>query len=248
MLVSVITPNYNCAAYIGQTIESVRSQSFQDWELIIVDDGSTDNSVELIKKYIKQDSRIRLYTTPSHSGTPLEPRNLGLRMARGRYIAFLDSDDLWFPGKLQRQLSLFSDEKTAIVFSNYERVNKDGRRNGRIVRSPAAVTYRRLLKSNYIGNLTAVYDTQKTGKLFFEHLYHEDYVLWLTILRRGFIARNTGTVEALYRVRSGSVSSEKRAAAKWQWNIYRRRLNLSAPYSAFLFCFYMINGFLKYIR
>ncbi|MDR0731881.1 MAG: glycosyltransferase, partial [Treponema sp.] len=168
--------------------------------------------------------------------------------ARGRYIAFLDSDDLWLPDKLEKQLALFADEQTAIAFSNYEKITEAGVRNGRVVRSPAAVSYGKLLKSNYIGNLTAMYDTHKTGKLFFEHSRHEDYVLWLSILAKGFTARNTGAVEALYRVRAGSVSARKRDAAKWQWRIYRRHLKLPLPYSVCLFCCYMASGFLKYLR
>jgi glycosyltransferase involved in cell wall biosynthesis len=248
MLVSVITPNYNCASYIGQAVESVLAQSFQDWEMLIVDDCSTDGSDTIAAGYAKKDSRIRLYKTPSHSGSPLVPRNLGLEKAGGRYIAFLDSDDLWLPGKLERQLALFKDEKTAIVFSNYEKVSPGGGRSGRVVRAPATVNYRQLLKGNCIGNLTAIYDTEKTGKVSFRHPCHEDYILWLEILEKGFMAGNTNTMEALYRVRTGSVSAGKSTAAKWQWSIYRRRLKLSVPYSAYLFCFYMAGGFLKYIK
>ncbi|MDR3192647.1 MAG: glycosyltransferase [Treponema sp.] len=121
MLVSIITPNYNCAPYLAQTIESVRAQTVPDWEMIIVDDCSTDNSAAIARDYVQKDRRIRFFQTPSQSGSPREPRNLALRMARGRYIAFLDSDDLWLPGKLENQLALFNSnsENTAIVFSNY---------------------------------------------------------------------------------------------------------------------------------
>jgi glycosyltransferase involved in cell wall biosynthesis len=248
MFVSIITPNYNCAPYIAQAIESVRAQSFPDWELIIADDCSTDGSPGIAAGYAEKDRRIRLFGTPSHSGSPLQPRNLALQMARGRYIAFLDSDDLWLPGKLERQIALLGNRQTAIVFSDYEKISKEGRRNARVIRAPIAVTYRDLLKSNYIGNLTALCDTEKTGRLFFEHPGHEDYALWLGILRRGFTARNTGTVEALYRVRKGSVSAGKGAALKWQWDIYRRQMKLSAPRSACFFCSYLANGVLKYIR
>ena len=173
---------------------------------------------------------------------------MGIGQARGRYIAFLDSDDLWLPGKLETQLARFSGRQTAIVFSNYEKIAEDGARGGRVVRAPAAADYRTLLKSNCIGNLTAVYDTRQTGKRFFEDTRHEDYVLWLSILAAGFAAENTNTVEALYRVRAGSVSAAKREAAKWQWDIYRRRLKLSLPYSAYLFCFYLAGGVWKYLR
>jgi glycosyltransferase involved in cell wall biosynthesis len=248
MLVSVITPNYNCAGYIGQAIESVQSQSFRDWELVIADDCSTDNSAGIIRQYAEKDGRIRFYQTPSHSGSPREPRNLALEKARGRYIAFLDSDDLWLPGKLERQLKLFAEEKAAVVFSNYEKINSAGGRTGRVVRAPETVSYRELLKSNCIGNLTAVYDSEKAGKVFFRHPYHEDYVLWLTILGKGFIAENTNTVEALYRVRPDSISARKGAALKWQWDIYRRQFNLSPLESVYFFGFYLAKGFLKYIR
>jgi glycosyltransferase involved in cell wall biosynthesis len=250
MSVSIITPNYNCAPCLAQAIESVLSQSFRDWEMLVVDDHSTDGSAAIAQGYAQKDRRIRFFQTPSHSGSPLEPRNLALRHARGRYIAFLDSDDLWLPGKLERQLPLFDSGggNTAIVFSDYEKITEDGGRSGRAVRAPGTADYRRLLKSNCIGNLTAVYDAEKTGKIFFEHPGHEDYALWLDILRRGFIARNTGTVEALYRVRAGSVSAGKIAAAKWQWDIYRKRLKLSPLSSLWFFCSYLANGVLKYMR
>jgi glycosyltransferase involved in cell wall biosynthesis len=248
MLVSVIIPNYNCSAFIAQAVESVLSQSFRDWELIIADDRSTDGSAEIARNYAKKDRRIRFLQTPSHSGSPLAPRNLALKYAAGRYIAFLDSDDLWLPRKLEKQIPLFARENTAVVFSDYEKIAENGRRSGRIVRAPPAVNHRRLLKGNCIGNLTAIYDTGKTGKVFFRHPHHEDYVLWLEILEKGFMAENTGTVEALYRVRAGSVSAGKRAAVKWQWDIYRKRLKLSPLSSACFFCSYLVNGVLKYLK
>jgi glycosyltransferase involved in cell wall biosynthesis len=218
--------------------------------MIVVDDCSADGGADIAAGYAAKDRRIRLLRTPSRSGSPLEPRNLALRAAQGRYIAFLDSDDLWLPSKLERQIALFNSaaENTALVFSDYEKIGADGGRKGRVVRAPLTAGYRDLLKGNPIGNLTALWDTGKTGKIMLEHPGHEDYALWLDILKRGFVARNTGTVEALYRVRAFSLSSRKIAAAKWQWDIYRRRLNLSVPRSACLFCCYMVNGALKYLK
>jgi glycosyltransferase involved in cell wall biosynthesis len=250
MLVSVITPCYNSAPYIAQAVESVRAQSFRNWELIIADDCSADGSAAIARLYARKDRRIRFLQTPSHSGSPLRPRNLALEHAAGRYIAFLDSDDIWLPGKLERQLALFGScgENTAVVFSDYEKIREDGGRSGRAVRAPAAADYRRLLKGNCIGNLTAVYDTAKTGKVFFRHPRHEDYVLWLDILGRGFLAENTGTVEALRRVRAGSVSAGKAAAAKWQWDIYRKRLKLPLLSSLYFFCSYLAKGVLKHFK
>jgi glycosyltransferase involved in cell wall biosynthesis len=250
MLVSVITPSFNCAPFLAQAVESVRAQTFPGWEMIIADDCSTDGSAGIAAGYARKDPRIRLFSTPSRSGSPREPRNLALRMARGRYIAFLDSDDLWLPGKLERQLALFGSagENTAIVFSNYEKISEGGARSGRVVRAPPAVSYRGLLKGNCIGNLTALCDSGKAGKVFFRHPRHEDYVLWLEILGKGFVAENTNTVEALYRVRTGSVSAGKGAAAKWQWEIYRKRLKLPPLPSMYFFCSYLVNGVLKYIK
>jgi glycosyltransferase involved in cell wall biosynthesis len=168
-------------------------------------------------------------------------------MAQGRYIAFLDSDDLWLPGKLERQLSHFGDEKTAIVFSDYEKVDPKGRRQGRIVHAPAMVDYRRLLKSNCIGNLTAIYDSEKTGKIFFRHPHREDYVFWLEMLEKGLVARNTNSIEALYRKRIGSWTSRKGRAMRWQWDVYRTWLNLSLSQSIYYFSFYLVKGFLKFV-
>jgi glycosyltransferase involved in cell wall biosynthesis len=170
-----------------------------------------------------------------------------LREAKGSYIAFLDSDDVWLPGKLENQLAAFGDQRTVIVFSNYEKINETGGRSNRVVKSPGTVGYKKLLKSNCIGCLTAVYDTSRVGKVFFEYFHHEDYILWLTILSKGYIAQNTNTVEALYRVRTNSVSSKKGIVFKWQWEIYRRYLHLPLFRSVYYFCFYLINGFLKYI-
>lgn len=241
-------PNYNGGKYIAEAVESVLTQTYQHWELLIIDDCSADNSVEIAERYTKQDGRIKLFGTGTNSGSPAKPRNIGIENARGRYLAFLDSDDMWLPVKLETQLKLFSDSNTAIVFSNYEKIAEDGTRNNRIISAPEKLTFKQMLKSNYIGCLTAAYDTAKTGKQYFEHSHHEDYLLWLTILRGGFTAVNTNTVCALYRARKNSVASNKIETLKWQWNIYRRFLGLSLFKSMYYYWFYAIQAFKKYIR
>jgi glycosyltransferase involved in cell wall biosynthesis len=248
MLVSIITSNYNCSNYISQAIESVRAQTFSDWEMLIIDDCSTDDSIKVISPYLVRDKRIKLLKTPLCSGSPAEPRNLGIRNARGKYIAFLDSDDIWLPKKLENQLKCFDTEKIALVFSNYEKISAEGLRNKRVILAPPSVNYKNLLKSNCIGCLTAIYDVSKAGETVFQHFHHEDYAFWLTILRKGYIARNTGAVEALYRVRTGSVSSKKGAALHWQWDIYRKYLHLSFISSLYYFGFYLVNGLVKYLK
>jgi len=247
-LISIITPCYNSSNYISQTIDSVRSQTHLNWEMIIVDDCSSDDSSLIIKEYSENDQRIKYLKTDKPSGSPVLPRNIGIEHAKGRYIAFLDSDDIWLPNKLEEQVNLFNDEKVAVVFSNYEKINEEGERNQRFVIAPANVDYKQLLKSNVIGNLTGIYDTNKVGKIYCQNLRHEDYVLWLSILKKGYIAKNTNTITALYRVRKSSVSSNKLKILSWQWNILRNIEKLSLPKSIYYYSNYAVKALLKAIK
>jgi glycosyltransferase involved in cell wall biosynthesis len=246
-LVSIITPCYNSAEYIAQTIESVLAQTYRNFEMIIVDDCSVDNSVKIISFYQKIDCRIKLYQTKACSGFPAGPKNMGLEKASGQYIAFLDSDDVWLPEKLEHQIKLFDSKDVAVVFSYYEKISEDGRRSNRIVSAPDIVTYKRLLGGDCIGSLTAMYDTSKTGKVFFPFMRSEDYALWLDILHMGYIARNTGTVEALYRIRKNSVSANKIIASRWTWNVYYQHLRLSFVKSLYYFVIYAVKASLKFL-
>lgn len=246
--VSIIMPCHNAERYLSQAIESVIRQTYEDWELLITDDCSTDSSSEIIARYCSMDQRIRAFKTGAVSGSPAEPRNIGLRNATGRFVAFLDSDDQWLPGKLEFQLRLFNDEKTAVVFSYYEKINEYGERNDRIIRSPKCVNYASLLKGNCIGNLTGVYDTQKVGKVYQKKIHHEDYVMWLEVLRKGFVAKNANECFALYREHKASVSGSKLGIVSWQWNIYRNELGLSLPSSCYYFSWYAANAVLKFLK
>lgn len=244
-LVSIIMPMHNSAGFVGDAIESVIAQTYKSWELIVVDDNSTDDSVEIVKRYGGKDSRIRLLHNDRHIKMPSAPRNYGIRHAKGQYIAFLDSDDRWLPDKLERQLKLFDNKKIAVVFSDYEKIDEQGRRNNRIVKAPLKVTYKDLLHSNYIGNLTGIYDRKLTGTSFMPDTHHEDYALWLSILKKGFVARNTGTVEGLYRVRKSSVSSDKYRLLTWQWDIYRKHEHVSVIKSIYYYLCYAYHGYKK---
>jgi len=245
-LISIITPCYNSESYILEAIESVRAQTYKNWEMLIIDDCSTDISVSLINDYVKKDKRIKLFVTEKNSKSPVEPRNIGIKNARGRYIAFLDSDDIWLPTKLENQVKQFKEDKIAIVFSYYEKISEKGNRKNRVVYSPSIVTYKELLKGDSIGFLTAIYDTEKSGECYFKHIGAEDYAFWLLMLRPGFIACGTNTVEALYRVRRKSLSSKKIRAAKWTWDIYRNLLEFSVFKSVYHFIFYAIRAVCKY--
>ena len=176
-LVSIIMPMHNSAKYIGEAITSVINQTYDNWELLVIDDVSNDNSCDIVREYIKRDNRIHLLFNDNHTGRPSSPRNMGVNYAKGRYIAFLDSDDMWFPEKLEQQIPLFDDDNVAIVYSNYEKMDEDGQRANRIVKAPAMATYNMLLSGNVIGNLTGVYDQKKVGKMEFFDIHHEDYVL-----------------------------------------------------------------------
>lgn len=244
-LVSIITPAYNAASYIGETIESVLKQTYPHWELLIVDDCSTDESSAIIADYAAQDSRIRYFKTASPSGSPCLPRNMGIKAANGRFIAFLDSDDCWLPNKLEEQLPLFEKLDVGIVYSDYEKMTERGERNQRVVKAPACADYRQLLLGNVIGCLTAVYDTAKVGKVYFENHSHEDYILWLSILKQGYVARNSGKVSACYRVREHSVSSNKWKALSWQWDIYRNVEKIGFLKAAYCFVHYAYKAFRK---
>lgn len=247
--ISIITPCCNAAKYLAQTIESVLAQTWQEWEMLIVDDCSTDGSADVIMEYANKDSRIKYFRTSHPSGSPAVPRNVGIENASGRYIAFLDSDDMWLPNKLEVQLRLFQENAdAAIVYSYYEKVPETGVRSGRVVTSPCRITYNDLLYGNVIGSLTGMYDTEKVGKVYMRQIGHEDYPMWLEILKKGFVGVNTCDVQALYRVREGSVSADKLKAARWQWNIYRNVENLSLFKSIRCFIAYAYKGVVKSLK
>lgn len=245
IMVSIITPCYNSSPFIRSCINSVLEQSYPDWELLLVDDCSTDNTADIIQEYCRKDSRVRYLKTSEPSGSPCLPRNIGIEHACGRYIAFLDSDDMWLPTKLEEQIGLFEDKKTAIVYSDYEKISEAGKRSGRRIQAPKGATYHFLLKGNVIGNLTGVYDTAKVGKVYFQKIHHEDYVLWLSILKQGYMAKSTGTVTALYRIRSQSVSSNKWKVLAWQWKIYREIEKINCLKSLWYFCNYAVKAYQK---
>ena len=175
VLVSVIMPMHNSEAYLAEAIESVIAQTHTNWELIIIDDYSTDRSCEIAKAYADRDSRISIHSCQNHTGLPGTPRNQGISYAKGEYIAFLDSDDVWLPEKLTQQLPFFEDVRTAVVYSDYEKIDENGHRSARVVTAPKYTDYKHLLRGNVIGNLTGIFDVSKVGKNYFIDIHHEDY-------------------------------------------------------------------------
>ncbi|MAY01611.1 MAG: glycosyl transferase [Gammaproteobacteria bacterium] len=241
---SVIMPAFNAEKTISNSINSVLSQSYPDFELIIIDDKSTDKTLEIAKSYLELDARVKLITNTKNGGVA-NARNLGINKATGQYLSFLDADDLWLKEKLQKQFELFNKKKVYLVFSSYFRVRNG--KNMNIVRAPASVTYNQLLRGNCIGNLTGAYDCFRLGKFYQEQIGHEDYLMWLRICKKA--VRGFGISEPLakYKVQHKSVSSNKIKALIWMWHIYRTSLGLKFTRSIFYSGCYIFNGLRKRI-
>ena len=227
-MVSIITPSYNSSRFISQTIESVLSQTYQNWEMIIVDDVSPDDSNDIIEEYIKKDSRIKLIKLEKNSG-PAIARNKAIKEAQGRYIAFLDSDDLWMPQKLEKQINFMQNNHYELTYTNYETMNEDGNKLDHTIIAPSSLTYKQLLKSNKIGCLTVTYDTNRIGKIYMPLIKkRQDYGLWLNILKQVDKSYNINEVLGTYRIMSNSISSNKFDLIKYNYTLFRDHEDFSS--------------------
>lgn len=243
-LVTVVTPSYNSSRFIEHTIKSILNQTYKNWELLIVDDCSTDDSYVVIKSYADQDKRIRLIKLEENSGAAVA-RNVGIENACGRFIAFLDSDDTWHPEKLEQQVSFMLKNDYAFTYTQYHQVNENGDTVGELY-FPSRTNYRNLLKTCVIGCLTAMYDTHKIGKVYFPlDSTREDFALWLKILKQVDYAYCVPKDLASYTVRSDSISANKWKAAKGNWTLYRNIEKLNIFSSIYYFLNYAIRGILR---
>ncbi|WP_374367247.1 glycosyltransferase family 2 protein [Stutzerimonas sp.] len=243
-IVSVITPSCNSGSFISDTIGSVLAQTFTNWEMIIVDDASVDNSVELIEGFAKLDGRIKLIRLSSNQGAAVS-RNTALEMAQGRYIAFLDSDDLWLPDKLEKQLNFMQKNNFPFTYGAYEKINGQGRVFGH-VGVPSRVRYSDLLKTCSIGCLTAMYDTEYFNKVAMPLIRkRQDLGLWLKLLKKVDYAYGLNEILGQYRVRCDSISANKASAAVYTWRLYREVENLSLLRASYYFSHYSVRGLLR---
>jgi glycosyltransferase involved in cell wall biosynthesis len=242
--VSVVMPVYNAGGWLAHSIGSVRAQTYPDWELLAVDDGSTDDSLARLRALAAADPRIRPIAMPANGGVAAA-RNAGIEAARGRWIAFLDSDDAWAPDKLRRQVDDMRARDLSVSYAAYQRVDERGKPLSRVC-PPDMVDHAAMLRSNHIGNLTGMYD-RRLGEARFRRIGHEDYVFWLDLVRRaGHAARVPGDAPlAFYTVRNGSVSANKLRAAGWQWRIYREVEGIGAPRAAWLMLHYLAHALRK---
>ena len=246
-LVSIITPCYNSSKFIEDCINSVLAQTYTNWEMIIVDDFSEDNSKEKITVLSENDTRIKTIFLDKNIGAA-KARNIAISKAKGKYIAFLDSDDLWMPTKLEAQIYFMQKKDIAFSYTTYQSISEDGNKLFSVVKAPSIMTYSSYLKNTIIGCLTVVIDREKTGNFEMPNIRSShDMALWLLIMKRGFPGYGLDKNLAQYRVVSNSNTSSKLRAAKDVWKVYREIEKLSFFYSTWCFLNYAFNAFLKRI-
>lgn len=237
-MVSIIVPVYNAEQYLSQTIAMVKKQTYTDWELLLVDDHSEDGSIRTIEKNLSQepDERIRLIRQPKNMGAAAA-RNRGLKEARGRYIAFLDADDVWLEEKLEIQLRFMEEQQAGFIFSAYEFGDDQARPTGKVVRVPHTLRYRQALSRTVIFTSTVLLDGDRIPKelMLMPQVPSEDSATWWQILRAGYAAYGLDEVLVIYRRPAKSLSSNKLKAIKRIWFLYRRVEKLSLPVSSCCF-------------
>ena len=226
-LVSVIMPTYNSAEFIGAAIQSVQNQTYLNWELFVIDDASNDATIALVEDFVSLDSRIKLYQNPKNVGAGAS-RNTGIKAAKGSFIAFLDADDLWIPEKFVVQVDFMLKNNLAMSFSSYRLMSETGELLPEIVLALPELSYKKLLRSNYVGSLTGMYNVDKIGKIYSPLLRkRQDWGLWLSVLEKSGSALGILKPLAYYRLRKNSISNNKTALLKYNFQIYNRVLDYS---------------------
>ena len=244
-LISVITPTYNCAKFIEYTIESVRAQSYKQWEMIIVDDCSTDNTKKIVDKFIKEDNRIKYFCLENNSGAAIA-RTKAMELAKGEYMAFLDSDDIWTEDKLKKQLIFMKQNGFSFTCTAYEQIDEDGNSLNRIIQTVSKADYNRVLLDCPVGNSTVMYNVEKMGKFEVPNIRkRNDDALWLQMLKKEKYIYGMNSVLMKYRIRQNSISSNKFKVIKYHWILYRDIEHLSIARSIFHIMYWCVIKLLK---
>lgn len=244
--VSIITPCYNSSKFLQQTIDSVLNQTFTDWEWLITDDKSTDNSVEIIRKV--NDERIKL-TVAEKNGGAGHARNLSLEKATGRFITFLDADDFWEPNFLEEMVSFMKKENAELAYSNYSRCDENLIPKIDDFKADKNVTFNNLLKTCRLSLLSSMYDSQRVGKEFFpERSKREDHVMWLNLLKKIPVGKPLPKTMAKYRMHASSISRKKTNIMLDQYLVYKDYMNFSTLKSMYYTANWAFNGFKKYSK
>jgi len=245
-LISIIVPVYNAEKFIKETIETVLNQTIKNFELILVDDISTDNSYKIIHEYEKKDKRIK-YIKLEKKGLAAGARNRGIKEAQGEYICFLDADDLWNKEKLKKQISFMKENRCAFSFIGYEFANEEGIPSGKKVKVPFNINYRQALKNTTIFTSTVMFDMKKISKedIYMPNIKSEDTATWWKILKKGYVAYGLNEVLTLYRRSDGTLSSNKIEAIKRIWNLYRKQEKLNLFHSVICFIGYAYHAVMR---
>lgn len=240
-LVSIITPVYNSERYIGETIKSVLAQTYSNWEMLIADDCSKDNTANIIKEF--NDPRIKYFRLEKNSGAAVA-RNKALEKAQGKYIAFLDADDMWKPDKLEKQLNFMIENKVGFSFTGYEILREKGNKT---INVPSKLNYSQFMKNTIIGTLTVMIDTDIVGEVRLVNVKKDhDSMTWAKLLREGHLAYGLNASLAYYRKVEGSISNNKYKAAKNHWNNCRNIEKLPLIKCVYYFLFYVVNAIKKH--
>lgn len=243
-LVSIVVPVFNSEKFIKKTIQTVESQTYHNWELILVNDCSTDNSEQIIREYEKKDERIKLINLETNSGAAIA-RNTGMKNAKGKYIAFLDADDLWKKEKLEKQIKFMQENNYDFTFTGYEFADENGNNLGKIVNIPKKINYKQALKNTTIFTSTVIFNVNNLGKELISMpnvRRGQDTATWWKVLKTGVIAYGLNESLSLYRRSNNTLSSNKIKALKRTWNLYRNVENLPFLTSLYNFCWYCFNA------
>jgi teichuronic acid biosynthesis len=248
-LVSIITPTYNCGRFIAETIESVLAQSYQDWELIISDDCSTDDTVEVIRPYLERDARIRYICNERNSGAAVT-RNAALREAKGRWIAFLDSDDLWRPAKLEHQLRFMVENGYDFSYTQYSECDENGILKPGVISGPKHVSRYGMMAYCWPGCLTVMYNRDKVGLIQIADIKkNNDYAMWLKVCRKADCHLLPQILATYRRGRSGSISNLSiKNLIKWHYKLFREAEGYNPVTSSLLTLQNLACGFYKKLR
>jgi glycosyltransferase involved in cell wall biosynthesis len=242
-LVSIITPMYNAENFIAETISSVQNQTYSFWEHIIIDDGSNDNSTGIVEKLAISDNRITLVKNKTNNGAAI-CRNQATNLAKGRFIAFLDADDLWHPDKLEKQLQFMMANGCDVSYTSYQHINEEGNPLNKRIKALTSLSYKKQHSNNYIGNLTGVYDAAVLGKILAPNIRkRQDWAVWLEAIKRsGKPALGLQKDLSYYRVRKGSISANKTNLIAHNFRFYNKHLKHSWLESVY----YLLRFFWEY--
>lgn len=236
-LVSIVMPAYNAEAFIAESIRSVKQQTYRNWELLIIEDSSHDATAEIIEAFKSEDSRIKMHKLPTNQGAGFA-RNIGIKASKGEYISFLDADDLWKEDKLQVQIDFMQRNNISVCYSSYELVDEQGRSRNKMITALETLSFKKLLKANYVGNLTGIYSAAKLGKIYCPLIRkRQDWGLWLLALQKAGKAKGILKPLAQYRVRKSSISGNKFEMLQYNFLVYREVLGFSTWKS----CYFMLT-------